>query len=35
MQHTFRDNGGVLAVDLKLLDSDGNVVYTTTRSNPA
>jgi hypothetical protein len=35
MQHTFRDAGGVLAVDLTLLDSDGQVVYTTTRSNPA
>ena len=35
MQHTFRDAGGMLAVDLTLLDSDGQVVYTTTRSNPA
>ncbi len=35
MQHTFYDNGGVLAVDLKLLDSNGTVVFSTTRSNPA
>ena len=35
MQHTFRDAGGVLAVDLTLLDRDGQVVYTTTRSDPA
>ena len=35
MQHTFRNNGGVLAVDLKLLDSNGNAVFTTTLSNPA
>lgn len=35
MQHTFRDDNGVLAVDLTLLDSDGQVVFQTTRSNPA
>lgn len=35
MQHTFRDDDGVLAVDLTLLDSDGQVVFQTTRSNPA
>lgn len=35
MQHTFRDDNGVLAVDLTLLDSDGLVVFTTTRSNTA
>lgn len=35
MQHTFRNASGVLAVDLKLLDSNGQVVYSTTLSNPA
>ena len=35
MQHTFRDDNGVLAVDLTLLDSDDQVVFQTTRSNPA
>jgi hypothetical protein len=35
MRHTFRDDNGVLAVDLSLLDSDGQVVFQTTRSNPA
>jgi hypothetical protein len=35
MQHTFRDDNGVLAVDLTLLDSEDQVVFTTTRSNPA
>ena len=34
MQHTFYNDSGVLAVDLKLLDSNGNVVFQTTRSNP-
>lgn len=33
MRHTFRDNNGVLAVDLALLDSDGQVVFQTTRSD--
>lgn len=33
-QHVFRDNGGVLAVDLNLLDSDGTVLFTETRSSP-
>ncbi len=31
----FRDNGGVLAVDLNLLDAGGNWLWTETRSNPA
>lgn len=35
MRHTFRDDNGVLAVDLTLLDSDGQVVFQTTRSNSA
>ncbi|MGH3459525.1 hypothetical protein [Aeromicrobium sp.] len=35
MQHTFRDDNGVLAVDLTLLDSDDQVVFKTTRSNAA
>lgn len=34
MKHTFRDDNGVLAVDLTLLDSDGQVVFTETLSNP-
>jgi hypothetical protein len=35
MQHVFRDDNGVLAVDLNLLDASGAVVYSTTRSDPA
>ena len=31
LQHYFRDAGGSLAVDLNLLDSDGNVLFTETR----
>lgn len=34
LQHVFRDDAGVLAVDLNLLDASGNVVWTTTRSDP-
>jgi len=33
LQHVFRDNGGVLAVDLNVLDAAGNVLFTTTRSD--
>jgi len=33
-QHYFYDNGGVLAVDLNLIDSNGNVLFTETRSTP-
>lgn len=33
LQHVFRDNGGVLAVDLNLLDSDGDIVFTETRTS--
>jgi hypothetical protein len=34
-QHVFRDNGlGVLAVDLRILDANGNVLHTWTLSDP-
>lgn len=33
LQHVFRDDNGVLAVDMNLLDAAGNVVWTTTRSD--
>lgn len=33
LQHVFRDDGGVLAVDLNLVDSGGTVLFTETRSN--
>ena len=33
--HRFRDEGGVLAVDLILEDTGGNVLFTETRTNPA
>lgn len=35
LQHVFYDNGGSLAVDLNLLDVDGNVLFTEIRSNVA
>lgn len=35
LQHVFRDQGGALAVDLNLLDEDGNVLWTETRFNAA
>jgi len=36
LQHVFYDNGsGILAVDLNLLDSSGNVLFTETRSSPS
>lgn len=35
LRHTFRDNGGVLAVDLQLLDAGGTVLFTETRSDPS
>ncbi len=35
LQHAFRDAGGYLAVDLNLLDADGNVVWSRTLSNVA
>jgi hypothetical protein len=33
LQHDFYDNGGALAVDLNLLDSTGNVLFTETRTD--
>jgi hypothetical protein len=35
LQHVFYDNSGVLAVDLNLLDADGNALFTETRSDAA
>ncbi|NJC94891.1 MAG: hypothetical protein C3F07_12345 [Anaerolineales bacterium] len=35
LQHVFRDAGGYLAVDLNLLDSGGNTLWTATRENVA
>lgn len=35
LRHTFRDDSGVLAVDLELLDGSGSVLFTHTLSNPA
>jgi hypothetical protein len=35
LQHVFRDQGGALAVDLNLLDSGGNVLFTETRVTAA
>jgi hypothetical protein len=35
LQHMFYDAGGYLAVDLNLLDADGTVLFTETRSNTA
>lgn len=35
LQHVFRNDNGVLAVDLNLLDSNGDVVWTETRENPS
>lgn len=34
-RHVFYDNGGVLACDMQVLDSNGNVLWSVTRSNPA
>jgi hypothetical protein len=33
LRHTFRDQGGVLAVDLQLVDAGGTVLFTETRSD--
>lgn len=33
LQHRFYDDGGSLSVDLTLLDTDGNVLFSATRSN--
>jgi hypothetical protein len=33
-QHSFYSDGGVLAVDLSILDADGNVLHTWTLSDP-
>ncbi|MEM5474120.1 VCBS domain-containing protein [Hoeflea sp. AS60] len=33
LQHQFHDVGGVLSVDLNLVDANGNVVWTETRTN--
>jgi hypothetical protein len=33
LRHTFRDQGGVLAVDLQLLSAGGTVLFTETRSD--
>lgn len=35
LQHVFRNNAGVLAVDLKLLNAGGTVLLTETRTAPA
>ncbi|HRF10252.1 MAG TPA: VCBS domain-containing protein, partial [Xanthobacteraceae bacterium] len=35
LRHTFKDVGGVLTVDLQLVDVNGTVLWTETRSNPA
>lgn len=35
LQHVFYESSGALAVDLNLLDSNGNVLFTETRFNPA
>jgi len=35
LQHVFRDQGGALAVDLNLLDSNNSVVFTEARYNAA
>ncbi|ABD06346.1 VCBS [Rhodopseudomonas palustris HaA2] len=35
LQYVFRDNGGVLAVELSVLDSAGAVVFTQTLSSPS
>lgn len=34
-QHTFYDDGGVLAVDMKVLDSGGSILGSWTSTNPA
>ena len=34
-EHVFRDDGGILAVDLNLRDSSGNLMFTKTRSSAA
>jgi hypothetical protein len=34
LQHAFRNDSGVLAVDLNLLDSNGTVLFTETRTTP-
>lgn len=35
LQHVFRDAGGVLAVDMNVLDDGGSLLYSITRSNAA
>ena len=35
LQHVFRNDGGTLAVDLNLLDSNGTPLFTETRNTPA
>jgi hypothetical protein len=35
LQHTFRDDGGILAVDLSILDAGGAVLHTWTLSDPS
>lgn len=35
LQHVFHDNGGVLSVDLNLVDENGVIVFTETRSDPS
>jgi hypothetical protein len=35
LQHVFRDNGGVLAVDLNVVNSSGVTVFTATRTDPS
>lgn len=34
-RHVFYDNGGVLACDMQVIDSNGTLVWSVTRSNPA
>jgi T1SS-143 domain-containing protein len=35
LQHHFYDDGGVLKVDLNLVDANGNIIWTETRSDPS
>lgn len=34
LRHVFYDNGGVLACDMQVLDSNGTLLWSVTRSNP-
>jgi hypothetical protein len=35
LRHVFYDNSGALAADLQLLDFNGNILWTATRTNPS